>query len=281
MTLCRSFLVAALAIGLPASAQTPTPDAGLQFEVAVMKPTADTTQPGLIVHLPGERGYRGVNMPLLEYLTVAYQVRRDQITLPDGFPSGNYDMEGKADRTCTADELHLMLQHLLEERFHLKLHRTTRQVNGYDLVVDKGGPKLADHAGPDTGTVPLFLSPGTQHGTNVSMQYLAFFLSQALGQTVVNKTGLTGHYDFAVDWGVTFMPMPAPQGQVPGSPGVVPNPAALPGAAPDPSAAMMVSESPIAGIFDALRKQLGLRLDKTKVPSQQIIIDHIEKLLEN
>jgi uncharacterized protein (TIGR03435 family) len=126
MTLRWSLLVAALAIGLPAPAQTPAPNAGLEFEVAVMTPTADTTQPGLIVHLPGERGYRGINMPLLDYLTVAYQVRQDQITLPEGFPGGNYDMEGKADRTCTADELHLMLQHLLEERFRMKLHRTTR-----------------------------------------------------------------------------------------------------------------------------------------------------------
>jgi len=277
MTMCRSFLVAALAIGLPASAQTPAPDAGLQFEVAVMKPTVDSTQAGLIVHLPGERGYRGTNMPLLDYLSVAYQVRQDQITLPNGFPGGTYDMEGKAERVCTADELHLMLQHLLEERFHMKLHRTTRQINGYDLVVDKGGPKLADHAGPDTGTVPLFLSPGTQHGTNVSMQYLAFFLSQAVGQTVVNKTDLAGRYDFAIDWGITPMPMPMPP---PGAPGVA-IPAGLSGAAPDPSAVMTVSESPLAGIFDALRKQLGLRLDKTKVPSQQIIVDHIEKLSEN
>jgi uncharacterized protein (TIGR03435 family) len=281
MTQSRSFLVAALAIGLPVSAQTPAPDAGLQFEVAVMKLTADATQPGLIVHLPGERGYRGTNTPLLVYLTVAYQVRQDQITLPDGFPSGSYDMEGKADRTCTADELHLMLQHLLEERFHMKLHRTTRQVNGYDLLVDKGGPKLADHAGPDTGTVPLFLSPGTQHGTNVSMQYLAFFLSQTLGQTVVDKTALTGHYDFAINWGITPMPMPMPQGQDPSAPGVAAIPAGPPGATADSSAPMTVLESPIAGIFDALRKQLGLRLDKTKVPSQQIVIDHIEKLSEN
>jgi uncharacterized protein (TIGR03435 family) len=280
MTLCQSFLIAALAIGIPASAQTPAPDAGLQFEVAVMKPTTDTTQPGLIVHLPGERGYRGVNMPLVNYLNVAYQVRIDQITLPDGFPGGTYDMEGKADRTCTADELHLMLQHLLEERFHIKLHRTIKQVNGYDLVVDKGGPKLTDHAGPDTGTVPLFLAGGTQHGTNITMQYLAFFLSQTVGQTVVNKTGLTGHYDFAIDWGLP-MAMPMPPGLMPGPPGAVGVPAGPAGAAPEMSAPMMTMESPIAGVFDALRKQLGLRLDKTKVPSQQIVIDHIEKLTEN
>jgi uncharacterized protein (TIGR03435 family) len=113
------------------------------------------------------------------------------------------------------------------------------------------------------------------------MQYLAFFLSQVLGQTVVDKTGLTGHYDFAINWGITPIAMPLPQGQVPGAPGVIAIPAGPSGAAPDPSLPMALSESPLAGIVDALREQLGLRLDKTKVPSQQIVIDHIEKLQEN
>src|SRR5580704_4127630 len=100
-------------------AQTADPGAHLQFEVAVFKPAADINAPGLIVHLPGERGYRGTNMSLMNYFMVAYQVRGDQITGPEWISHETFDMEGKADRTCTADELHQMLQHLLEERFHL------------------------------------------------------------------------------------------------------------------------------------------------------------------
>src|ERR1043165_2006820 len=101
-------------------------DPKLQFEVAVMKPTADHNAPGLIVHLPGERGYRGGNMPLIDYLRVAFQVRPDQISGPDWIFTENFDMEGKADRTCTADELHTMLQHLLIERFRIRLHHATQ-----------------------------------------------------------------------------------------------------------------------------------------------------------
>jgi uncharacterized protein (TIGR03435 family) len=140
----RSILFAAASI-CPLFGQDPTPDTALQFDVAIIKPTADRTLPGLIVHLPGESGYRGANMALMNYFTVALQVRTDQISGPDWLISEYFDMEGKAGRSCTADELHLMLQHLLEERFHIKMHRETRQIAGYNLVVDSGGPKLADH----------------------------------------------------------------------------------------------------------------------------------------
>jgi uncharacterized protein (TIGR03435 family) len=269
----RGILFATLAV-LPMCGQTPDPTASLQFEVAVMKPTVDTTVPGLIVHLPGERGYRGVNMPLISYLNVAYQVRPDQITLPDNAPAGNFDMEGKADRTCTADELHLMLQHLLEERFHIQMHRGTKELNGYSLVVEKGGPKLTDHDPEDKTMLPLLLGSGPHKGTNVSMQYLAFFLSQQLGQTVVDKTGLTGHYDFDLTWQMEGMPMMMSDGGPP--PPMVPGPPPPQGPGP-----MMMAATPSAAIFEALRKQLGLRLDKAKVPSVQIIIDHMEKLADN
>jgi uncharacterized protein (TIGR03435 family) len=75
--------------------------------------------------------------------------------------------------------------------------------------------------------------------------------------------------------------MPMAPGQIPGPPGAVGIPVGQAGASPEMSGPMMAPESPIAGVFDALRKQLGLRLDKTKVPTQQIVIDHIEKISDN
>src|SRR4051812_43186906 len=101
----------------PLCAQGPS----LQFEVAVMKPAVDPSRPGLIIHLPAESGYRGTNMTLLDYLRVAFQVRPDQISGPAWLSTETFDMEGKAGRTCTADELHTMLQQLLVERFHIRL----------------------------------------------------------------------------------------------------------------------------------------------------------------
>jgi uncharacterized protein (TIGR03435 family) len=86
-------------------------------------------------------------------------VRPDQITGPEWLSNEVYDMEGKSDRTCTADELHLMLQHLLEEQFHIKMHRESKQVAGYKLVVEPGGHKLADH---DPADAVMLRTPGQE-----------------------------------------------------------------------------------------------------------------------
>ncbi len=232
----------------------------------------DRNAPGLIVHLPGERGYRGTNMPLLSYLTVAFQVRADQISGPDWLPTMYLDMEGKADHTCTADELHQMLQHLLVDRFQIKMHMETKPVSGYNLVIDTGGPKLADHDPEDHLMLPIQFGPGGERrGKNVSMQYLAFYLSQDIGLTVVDQTGLKGHYDFTAKWGFDgpMVMMPPSQGPAPPPPG------------PPPSLEMQAAPPSGTPVFEALRKQLGLRLDKAKVPSQHIVIDHIEPLAAN
>jgi uncharacterized protein (TIGR03435 family) len=232
-----------------------------QFEVAAFKPTADRAQRGLIVHLPAETGYRGNNMNLTSYLMVAYQVRADQLTGPSWLDTEFFDMEGKADRTCTADELHAMMAHLLEERFHMQIHRVTKQVTGYSLVVDKGGSKMAVHDPQDLEMPPIEGPVGNQRGKNVPMQYLALYLSRNLGEIVVDNTGLTGHYDFTIQWDLPPMPPPGPPGS--------------------PAQATISGPDLYAGIIEALRKQLGLRLDKGKVPSTQIVIDHIERLADN
>jgi uncharacterized protein (TIGR03435 family) len=135
----------------------------------------------------------------------------------------------------------------------------------YNLLVDNGGPKLADHDPEDRLMLPIQPGPGgARQGKNVSMQYFAFYLSQELGQTVVDQTGLKGHYDFNVKWGYDGPMM------------VVPAPAGSPDAADLP-----VTPPPGVLVFEALRKQLGLRLDKAKVPTQKVVIDHIEKLTDN
>jgi len=250
-------------------AQTAAANPPLEFEVAVIKPTVDHSVPGLIVHMAGERGYHGVNMPLLNYFMIAYQIRADQITGPDWLSTDNFDMEGKGDRSYTGDELHTMLQNLLLDRFHVKMHRETRETAGYNLVVDTGGPKLTEHDPSDYFQGPMFPGPGRHEARNVTMQYFVFLLSQATGQKVIDKTGLTGHYDFVVTWGAENMGMvmmPMASGAMPPQPPVPEGPQAA---------------APGLSIPEALRKQLGLRLDKAKVPAEHIVIDHIEKLAEN
>ena len=257
-------------------AQAPDPLATLQFEVASLKPTVDLNAPGLIKRMPGDRGYVGANMPLQSYINVAYQVRPNQVSGPDWMLADHFDLDAKAEKASTPEELHVMLQHLLEERFHLKMRHETKEQQGYILVVDKGGPKMSVHPPEDRNLLPIMPGDGMHNGVNVTMPYLAFYLSSQLDQTVIDKTGLDGHYDFQVEWytdrgaGPAVMAMPlgtSPSSPMPSPPG----PMEFRGAAP-PSGPTL---------FVALQKSLGLRLEPTKVPAERLVIEHIEKLTEN
>lgn len=246
----------------PADAKAP-----VVFDVASVKPSPDPMVPGLIVHMPGERGYRGTNMPLMTYIRVAYQLREEQITAPDWISHENFDVEAKAEKPSTADELHLMLQHLLEERFHMKIRRESREQAGYALVVDKGSSKMKDHDPEDKTSMPI-TGFGKHTATNVTMQYFAFYLSGEIGKTVVDKTGLSGHYDFEATWYPDNVNMATPMPGPPPGGGDVPM---------EMRAVMPTGPS----VFNALKEQLGLRLDQTKVPAEHLVIEHIEKLTEN
>lgn len=247
-------------------AQSPAATAPVEFEVAALKPTADLSLPGRITRPVGGVGYHGTNMPLMSYIRVAYQVRDSQISGPEWLNTDHFDLEAKADRPASVDELHTMLQHLLEERFHMKVRREMRDQSGYALVVEKGGPKMATHPIEDKETQPIRSGSGPHTGTNVTMTYLAFFLSNELDKTVVDKTGLDGHYDFEVTWaGDNMSPMMA---------------------ASDHDKEMRPEERMAMApggmtLFDALKKQLGLRLDPAKVPVEHLVIEHIEGLKEN
>jgi len=274
----RSFALAALLVttagfslhAQPAGAATP-----LQFEVASLKLTVDPMAPGLIKRMPGDRGYLGTNMPLLNYLSVAYQLRTSLISGPEGVLEEHYDLDAKAERPSTPDELHVMLQHLLEERFHLKMRRETKDQAGYVLVVDKGGPKLTAHPADGPPLAPIMPGSGKHIGANVGMPYFAFYLSNGLDKTVVDKTGLDGHYDFEVEWytdrGVMAMPV--------GPPGSAPMVNVPAGAMPMEMRDAQISSGPT--LFNALKQQLGLRLDAAQVPVERLVIEHIEKLTEN
>jgi len=260
----RSFVFAAASLSL--QAQTAPP----QFEVASLKPTVDNTLAGIIKRMPGESGYFGTNMPLMAYIRIAYQLRDSQITCPDWLSRQNYDLNAKAEKPSTPDELHVMLQQLLLERFHMKVRRETREQSGYLLVVDKGGPKMQDHDPEDKVILPISPGYGTHVGANVAMPYFAFYLSNELDKTVVDKTGLTGHYDFKADWmleGFSVMPM-APALRSPDN------------VAPMEMRPNIPQMPSLPTIFVAL-KQLGLRLDPAKVPAEHLVIEHIEQLTEN
>ena len=253
----RWTLLAAAAVCLRAQ-----PPAAPQFEVASLKPSVDMSGGATIKRMPGDRGYFGSSEPLLGYMMVAYQVRASQVSGPDWVSVDRFDLDAKAEKPSTPEELHLMLQHLLEERFHLKIRREIKEQQGYVLTVDKGGPKMTVHPPGDLSLTPIPGGSGMHKGVNVTMPYLAFFLSNELDTTVVDRTGLDGHYDFEAEWNSSRGDWNSPTAPAPADPGV---------------AAAPVGSS----IISALQRSLGLRLEAAKVPAERLVIDHVEKLTGN
>ncbi len=171
-------------------------------------------------------------------------------------------------------ETRRMLQALLADRFQLKLHSDTKQLAVYALVLAKNGPKLQaaisgdtypnGFKGPDGGGGPgmIFMegNGGPVTGQGVPIADLVRLLSQQLGRTVVDKTGLTGKYDFKLKW------TPDENQGPPGPPGA--------DNAPPPD-----SSGP--SIFTAVQEQLGLKLESQKGAVKILVVDHGEKPSEN
>jgi uncharacterized protein (TIGR03435 family) len=116
-----------------------------------------------------------------------------------------FDIVAKtASPDATRDEIRRMLQSLLADRFHLVTRRETREILAYTLVVAKGGPKLkkSDQDG-QSGLADSVSAAGVQQ-TEVKaspLRGLVNMLANTLGRPVVDGTGLTGNYDYTLEWG--------------------------------------------------------------------------------
>ena len=140
--------------------------------------------------------------------------------------------------------LKMMIQNLLADRFRLEVHRESREISGLALVVAKNGPRMAAAATPQ-GDDRLQGGNSYLKATNFTMKALAQILS-ARGTLVVDKTELTGGYDFELRW-----------------------------AMPDNTS----GEQP--ALATAVEEQLGLKLESTKIPVEPVVIDRAEKPTEN
>ena len=241
-----------LALAQPVANEKP-----MFFEVAPLKPAAPGQQGGIIRPMRGNQSYVANNMPLRVLIRIAYGVSDRQLSGgPDWINTETFDMDAKAEKPATVDELHLMLRSLLEERFQLKVHREVKEQNVLALVVDKGGPKMTVHQPVETDYPPISGGgPNPRSARNAAMSYFAFYLSQQMDKWVIDRTGLTDRYDFTVQW-------------VPERPANLANPNE---AAPP--------EGP--NIFTALKDQLGLKLEPAKGPVEYLVIDKLERLKEN
>ena len=153
----------------------------------------------------------------------------------------------------------VMAQKLLEDRFQLKFHREQRVMAVYVLEVAKGGPKLK---AADANSVE---NSGCEHlgVCNFHKRTLAnfarFMQFVVTDKPVVDKTGVTGEFDFTLKW------MPD-ESQFNGMGFRVP--------VPDGTA-------PLPGLFTAIQEQLGLKLEPQKIPAEVLVIDHVERPSEN
>jgi uncharacterized protein (TIGR03435 family) len=231
------------------------------FDAAVVKlnKSGAAEQSGGI--LPGGQ-FSVTNISMIEVLQFAYKVDGNAMSgFPSWFRTDRFDIIGKGPANTSEATLRLMLQSLLAKEFKLKVHQEEKPQSGFALVVAKGGAKLQKAAGaaaptasddPDEHCKRTTGSEGILADcTNITMPEWAKRLSSLapvyIDRPVVDMTGLPGTYDLKLQW---------------------------------TGKAKIETEGGLT-IFDAITKQLGLKLEQKKIMLPGLVIDHIERLAEN
>jgi bla regulator protein blaR1 len=250
----------------------PAPDPS--FQTASVKPnTTDTPMAGFSIKgknfsaaLFKPDRFMATNFTLHQLIRLAYGVQDSQIVSgPDWLNSEKFDVDAKigssvaeelkglGENQANSERLH-MIQSLLADHFKLALHRETKELPVYALVVSGDGPKLQTAKPGDTyvkgakgmGGAPA--GPGEWQSENGKIVFqgrpvssLVQYLSDRLGRIVMDKTDLTGNYDFALQWAPT-------------SP-----------------------ESSNPSIMEAVQEQLGLKLEQQNTATEVLVIDRAEK----
>ncbi|SPE41360.1 conserved hypothetical protein [Candidatus Sulfopaludibacter sp. SbA3] len=228
-------------------AAQPQPAGAPAFEVASVKPAEGGGPPGDMPHnmdpSPGHLAMR--NVPLRYAIEWAFDLKDYQISGPEWIKvDERYDIVAKAAGPATDDQMKPMLQALLLQRFQMKVHKETKDLPVYALVLGKGPPKVKE--------VPADGQPGLRGDPNgvtfhqFGLWRLAFLLTRRMDRPVLDLTGLKGVYDYSID--ISGLGRPGDD-----------NP-------PGPS------------IFSAVQQDLGMKLEARKEPVEVLFIDHVEKV---
>lgn len=264
--------VAALAVAVPVTsvlvpcaqsyAQSQVENPVTRQDAGTKAPAFDfvTVKPGTYMSRMGMRigttpnSFSAINISLETLILNAYGLQ--MVGLISGLPrwakSARFDIEAKMDGdTAVAyrklpqkqqlEQFRLMMQSLLKGRFNLKVHRATKELPIYALVIAKSGSKLKESTTKQGWGTD---GPGRIDYRDAKLEALVVSLSGEVGRTVVDETGLTGKYDFTLKW------------------------------TPDEERGMSDTGP---SIFTAVQEQLGLKLISTKGPVETIVVDHIEK----
>jgi uncharacterized protein (TIGR03435 family) len=273
----------------PLQSQTAAPEKKLSFEVASIKRNLSAQDGGG----GGPRGDRFVlrNVPVQTLINVAFRptngnlLRQQIIGGPDWIRSDRFDIDAKMSGSYPSipyQQVQLMVQSLLEDRFQLKAHREKRELPVYELVVGKGGSKIKlseDQTAPDAQQSGITFATGDQEDPTplkrgamrlttgssdtilsanaVQISSLVSLLQSSSDRIILDKTSLTDRFDIHLRFHRhNNVVIETPNGLI--SP----------------------SDSPAPSIFTAIQ-ELGLKLESAKAPLDVVIIDSVQKPSEN
>jgi uncharacterized protein (TIGR03435 family) len=240
------FLLPLTLLTVSALAPAQQPD----FAVATIRPSSGEVQfehEGTTDFLPD--GLRMHDVTVLTCIKLAYGVQNRQVAGPAWLDTDHFDISAKTDTTASKDQMKLMMRGLLANRFGLTFHHESREMRALVLTVAGSSSKLKPAADPSAAP----LRQNSANGTvvrSMSIQEFADFLAQPLDMPIVDQTGLTGKYDFALD----FTPY-----------------------LPDPNNMSPTRPDAMAIVKAAMQDQLGLKMDTRKTTVDVMVIDHVEK----
>jgi uncharacterized protein (TIGR03435 family) len=242
------------------------------FEVATIKPN-DSGAPSLQGITMNGRNFRTRNSSLGDLIHFAYDVQTKQIVnAPEWMEKDRYNIAAVPEQqgVPNAEQVKIMIQKLLANRFKLTFHHDKKELSAYLLTVAKDGQKLTrtQRPGPQPG---IGFRPGTGGLTLMVMNatmadFTGFLQVLVLDRPVVDETGLKGNFDFQC----TFTP---DESQFNGHPPMPPP--------QQTDTANTGSASSAPSLYEAFQQQLGLKLSAKKTPVDVIVIDHVEKPSEN
>jgi len=218
----------------------------------------------------------------------AYGLKNYQLKPPYSTYVDPFNVEARVPPGATAEQVKLMLQNLLAERFKLTFHYEKGETQGYALVVAKSGLKMKESApdpppAPADGDAPpplrpvkdadgfVYIPPRNRMsvgwangltrwaGGNVPVDMLAGLANTLTGRPIINSTGLKGKYDFILTFSSDSAAGAGPSAALPDDGGIAP-----------PGDAGLT-------VFAALERQLGLKLEPQKIVFDVFVIDHAEK----
>ncbi len=230
---------------------------GVAFEVATIKPSPSEPR-GKGIRIAGRR-LIGTNQTVSDLILFAYSLHPQQITGMDAWVSNeNFDVVAQptGEKQPSTEEWKLMLRRLLQDRFDFAFHRDQRQLAVFALRIADGKPKLTRSADDPNGFPGFGARLGSIVARNASMRDFANLLQEGLmDRPVVDQTSLAGKFDFTLNWTPDDFQLAA-RGMKPSTSG---------------------GADTLPDFYEALREQLGLRLEPTKGLVDVIVIDRVRR----